>query len=537
MSTREILTIQVGSYSNYIGTHWWNLQETNFTYDPENPSEINHDVLYREGETRQKQVTYTPRLLLIDLKGSLGYLNETGTLYENTSKDNDVLWYNENVQITEETESVKSSFIKELDNDKSEEAEKNFDFENNVNKWVDYLVPRFHPRTVNVVKQYTHESTNQPFDVFNYGRNVWNTESFSEDFTDKIRNYVEECDLIQGFQVILDSTDGFAGLGSSCIQYLRDEYGKSILSFPTFQGTNIEPTAGDLIKIVNTVLCYQHIGENSSLFCPLGCREEIWPRSGKYRMFKNMTYDPQLKYHSAAILATALDTLTLRYRQKQFPMSALSDLCADMNKLGRKAAAMSVNLPFPMTMERDLIDILDDFDETLWTSLTPCCEISPDKNYQSISLRGIPEDRLKRPLNEAQNQLSKAAYKCSTVHEMMSLFFSCSCHASATYLTNISAPLSIKRPFPKIFNNQVTKNGNISEAPTEEVVESVAVMAGLHSGSSLANMYESLYNQAKKVKSIKRFHAFENSGLENDEYMESLNNLLDCKEAYEDHYV
>lgn len=62
-------------------------------------------------------------------------------------------------------------------------------------------------------------------------------------------------------------------------------------------------------------------------------------------------------------------------------------------------------------------------------------------------------------------------------------------------------------------------------------------MAGLHSGSSLANMYESLYNQAKKVKSIKRFHAFENSGLENDEYMESLNNLLDCKEAYEDHYV
>lgn len=131
----------------------------------------------------------------------MGYLNETGTLYENTSKDNDVLWYNENVQITEETESVKSSFIKELDNDKSEEAEKNFDFENNVNKWVDYLVPRFHPRTVNVVKQYTHESTNQPFDVFNYGRNVWNTESFSEDFTDKIRNYVEECDLIQGFQV------------------------------------------------------------------------------------------------------------------------------------------------------------------------------------------------------------------------------------------------------------------------------------------------------------------------------------------------
>lgn len=94
--------------------------------------------------------------------------------------------------------------MKDLDNpsEETEEAAKNVNFENNVNKWVDYLVPRFHPRTVNVVKQYTHESPNQSFDIFTYGRNVWNTESFSEDFTDKIRNYVEECDLIQGFQVL-----------------------------------------------------------------------------------------------------------------------------------------------------------------------------------------------------------------------------------------------------------------------------------------------------------------------------------------------
>jgi len=26
MTTREILTIQLGHYSNFIGAHWWNLQ-------------------------------------------------------------------------------------------------------------------------------------------------------------------------------------------------------------------------------------------------------------------------------------------------------------------------------------------------------------------------------------------------------------------------------------------------------------------------------------------------------------------------------
>ena len=30
---------------------------------------VDHDVLYREGLTLDKQVTYTPRLVAIDLKG------------------------------------------------------------------------------------------------------------------------------------------------------------------------------------------------------------------------------------------------------------------------------------------------------------------------------------------------------------------------------------------------------------------------------------------------------------------------------------
>lgn len=73
-STREIITLQIGDYSNFIGTHFWNLQvfiyinfvlfhlivstsnismqqEASFSYDenPLKPSELCHDVLYREG--------------------------------------------------------------------------------------------------------------------------------------------------------------------------------------------------------------------------------------------------------------------------------------------------------------------------------------------------------------------------------------------------------------------------------------------------------------------------------------------------------
>ncbi|EGI70724.1 PREDICTED: protein misato [Acromyrmex echinatior] len=536
MTTREILTIQLGHYSNFIGTHWWNLQESNFTYDPKNPSEINHDVLYKEGENMRKQITFTPRLLIADLKGAIGYLSEQGSLYD-TESDNQLLWDSTKLEITNAEPSPRTPFIQNLNELDGAVDSENFNFESDVKSWVDYLSPQFHPRTVTVIKQYLHNCTQRPFNIFTYGRDLWSTEQFFDNFTDKIRLYIEECDLMQGFQVLMDSVDGFAGLGASCVQHLRDEYGKSILAFPCLDFNNAEPSASDLVKVVNTALCWQHIGENSSLYSPLSCGQVDWPFGADSRKFENITYSPELKYHSSAILATALDTLSLRYRTKKYPSASLSDLCADLNKLGRKAAATSLSLPFPMKMKMDLIDVLDEFEGSLWTSLTPSCDIPMDNNMQSIALRGISEDRIKRPIHEASKQISKPAYRCSSVHEMMTLYLACTCHASATYLSNIEAPLKITLPYPKIFNNNVTKDGNIASWPVGTDVNSIAVMAGMHSGSNVAAMYESLLKQTKRIRSIKKFHAFTDSGLEEDEFVECVHNLTDCKEAYEDYYI
>ncbi|XP_076635548.1 misato mitochondrial distribution and morphology regulator [Colletes latitarsis] len=536
MTTREILTIQFGHYSNYIGTHWWNLQESNFSYDPHNPSEINHDVFYREGENLKKQITYTPRLLLVDLKGVSGYLKEVGTLYDISQHvKTEPLWDDKKVEVTEEEAAVASPFIKSLDETSKTSESTSFNLEDDVNSWVDYLLPRFHPKTVNIIKQYKHDCETNAFDIFAYGQSLWNTKQFSENFSERIRSYVEECDSMQGFQVLLDSVDGFAGLGTSCIQYLQDEYKKSIISFPCMDSKKTEPSTSDLTKALNMALCWQHIGEHSSLYSPLSCSQTVSSAVGDPRAFDHLTYNSELKYHSSALLATALDTLTIRYRRKEYPNVVLSDLCADLNKLGRKAAATSLSLPFPMIEKKDLIDVLDDFTGTLWTSLTPSCDISMDKNMQSIALRGVPEERLKRPLSQAMKQMAMPAYRCSTVHEMMMLYLACTCHASATYLSTISSPLKIKDPYPKIFNNDVTETGDIGW-PLGTGVKSVPVMAGLHTGSSISRMYESLHDQVTRIRSIKKFHAFTDSGFEEDEFKECLNHLLDCKENYEDRF-
>lgn len=67
MSAKEILTLQFGHYPNYIGTHWWNIQEAGFNYNPNDvPSEINHDVLYREGLT--SKVSMVSLIMYVFLK-------------------------------------------------------------------------------------------------------------------------------------------------------------------------------------------------------------------------------------------------------------------------------------------------------------------------------------------------------------------------------------------------------------------------------------------------------------------------------------
>lgn len=143
--------------------------------------------------------------MLVDLKGSSGYLTEQGSLYdaaEDSLYPPTGLWDPESFQVTTEPEKTKTPFVKSLEEPTTHSDNLNlFDFENDVTIWADYLVPRFHPRSVNIVKEYQHKSNDKPFNIFNFGSDLWRCDKFQDDFSDKIRSYVEESDFMQGFQV------------------------------------------------------------------------------------------------------------------------------------------------------------------------------------------------------------------------------------------------------------------------------------------------------------------------------------------------
>ena len=62
---------------------------------------------------------------------------------------------------------------------------------------------------------------------------------FTEDFEERLRQFSEECDHIQGFQFFLDSFNGFGGIATQCVDVLMEEFPKtnvfSILPFPYFE--------------------------------------------------------------------------------------------------------------------------------------------------------------------------------------------------------------------------------------------------------------------------------------------------------------
>jgi Tubulin domain/Misato Segment II tubulin-like domain len=447
-------------------------QEHSFNYDPNSTEalEVNHDVLFREG-THNKAVTFTPRLLLVDLKGSLKYLPEEGNLYtDNTlNLENVPEWNVDNIEVMKSEEIPVPEYQKILiENGKAENLQG--ELKSTISSWPDFMYTRYHPRSINVIKNYEYHDDISSLDTFTAGLELWNGAFFEDDFCDKIRNYVEECNNCQGFQSLFDTTDGFCGLNVKLMEHVEDEYSKALIALPlippkikNFQFA--DEAMSESIRIMNIAFSYAKLSEHSSLFIPLSTMERGWRTISNPRSFPNISFDNASLYHTSAILATFFDTMSLQYRLKDPCVDRfLGSFCAELNVYNRKMCGAKMAFPFPMNEKEDLIDFLDRFEGELMQNLSPCTSIGENRIIQSVTLRGIDENRLKRPIKSARNQMKMSAYKCTSVSEMLQLYCQCNFHGSLTHASAFDTRMNILAPFPKeFFDAKLTKDGFLKE--------------------------------------------------------------------------
>lgn len=423
-----------------------------------------------------------------------------------------------------------------------------YQFHETVQSWTDYMYTRYHPRSINVMQEYKNtKGDDREFDTFTNGRSMWRHNELSETLLDKTRMYLEECNSCQGFQVLFDCVDGFTGLSVKCLEELEDDFGKALFAIPLIPPRatvfkSCDPQMSTSIRVANTALTFASLIDSSSLFLPLSTMETSWRDLKNPRHFPGLQYLPDNLYHTSAILASYLDTITLKYRLNNASATNLTGFCTDLTNYGRKLCAAGLALPFPMTTHEDLIDCLDRQSASrLFTDLSPNCNIAQSRVVQSMCLRGVPDARLKQPLKSAKEQARMAAYRCDTSADMMQLFYQCQNHASLSHCSTAQTAIVSRVPFPlELFDARVSSAGFQFHRPgmeraTGEWVNSFPALATAQNSNDLADMVSSLHREASRIK-IDKIYRFKETGLDPDEYKEALEKLLDFQDLYEEKY-
>ncbi|XP_077970110.1 protein misato homolog 1-like [Styela clava] len=498
MSTKEIITLQFGHYANFVGTHWWNIQESSFQYSNSatggEKEEIDHDVLFREGETARGAITFTPRLVLAELKGGLGSLKSSSVLYDENEMENlmAIAWHGD-VDVHEQSCEPKNQFLMDLDNDQYLEMpkmngktdaksnhHKPYELEKDVKVWSDYLRTYLHPKSMMIINEYSHKSENDSFDLWTKGTNMKKTLEIIEE---KIRFYAEECDQMQGFHILADSYNGFAGLTSSALQYLHDEFSsKQLITFPLFPTEFHEDSKTKSLKRnLNKALSLPIFMEHSSLVCPLSLCLESFPDITS-RSIPHLIYDANLNYHTSAILASALDTATLPHRLKGNSGIYLNQFCDNITSASKNLASMSISMPFPLLsstrtwLDQDFLTLSEFLNSHLekdpWNLISQgfdagCSSQSiVDEVYsQSLTLRGLPSNKLMSYSVPNCGVFSQ----CSTQDDLLNFYLSKRFYGCQNSVFSLSEAMNTTAPFPQFFDKRVTYNGlltNIGSNPT-----------------------------------------------------------------------
>ncbi|CCG81272.1 Protein dml-1 [Taphrina deformans PYCC 5710] len=208
----EILTIQCGNTANYIGTHFWNFQEPT----SENQSEINHDVLFSSGQARNGNQTYTPRVLLYDTARHFGSMSRMNALFEEPRTETTDL------QVISSERIPDHPFQTSLE--ESVTPDGGLLSVDNVRYWSDYNTQFYRPQSYLPLNAFAETTQLDDFDA---GRGAWKSRTQRSDILDTdLRPFLEECDLLQGINLVSCLIDGWGGWTTELVLELASEFPK-----------------------------------------------------------------------------------------------------------------------------------------------------------------------------------------------------------------------------------------------------------------------------------------------------------------------
>ncbi|KAI9887521.1 MAG: mtDNA inheritance, partitioning of the mitochondrial organelle [Watsoniomyces obsoletus] len=332
----EIITLQLGQRSNYVATHFWNTQESYFTYSAKDESMVDHDVHFRAGSGPTGVDTYTPRTLIYDLKGGFGSMRKINELYDTEGDQRSSEIWSGSPAFQQQPKIEKHDYQQHLEQGLQPPPLTT----ESVRYWSDFNRVFFHPRSIVQLNEYELHSTLMPFEQWSVGEDLFNTLNREQDlFEHDFRFFAEECDLLQGVQILTALDDAWGGFAARYIEQLRDEMGKACLWTWGLEGSQSESRGTRIQKTVNMAKSIVDISGQSSLLVPILEVPSDVPSL--------VSVDPRSNWHTSALIMTALETVTLpaRLRAPGGRLSTLSEMEEVLRSHGRQNIAQLRLMP------------------------------------------------------------------------------------------------------------------------------------------------------------------------------------------------
>ncbi|KAK1769208.1 tubulin nucleotide-binding domain-like protein [Phialemonium atrogriseum] len=325
----EIITVQLGQQSNYLATHFWNAQESYFTYSGDQEPLVDHDVLWRAGLGADGSETFMPRTVVYDLKGGFGSLRKINALYEVEDKGSDQALWHQPVVVQKQEPIPQSAYQQSLDAG-LEPPELTT---STVRYWSDFNRVFFHPRSIIQLNDYELNSSLVPFEKWATGQELFSTLDKEHDLVDRdLRPFIEEADHMQGIQLMATLDDAWGGFASDYIERLRDEYGKTAIWVWVLQDSfHGIPRDKRLVRLANKAKSLTELYKNASIIVPI-----TLPRL----LGSHVALDPSSHWHTSAVVAAALESATLpsrlKDRENRDTLGGMADL---LNTMGNQSIA------------------------------------------------------------------------------------------------------------------------------------------------------------------------------------------------------
>ncbi|XP_052195813.1 uncharacterized protein LOC127803552 isoform X2 [Diospyros lotus] len=336
---REIVTIQVGDFANFIGSHFWNFQDELLGLAEDSQADVvfrnqclNMDLLYRTGETQQGILTYTPRLVSIGFQGSLGSMSSRGTLYnEKQPAPSDVVTWSGNLSSQVSEPQKKNLFLQSLYKEEekfhmmngntsvrhdihSDISDKDIVecLENEVQYWTDFSKVHYHPRSLYELSGLWVDV--QQFNNFGIGRDAFSDSLRGEEMNESLRFFIEECDHIQGIQFVVDDSGGFSGVAAEFLENIADEYTNTpVLLYSVRDPGQINPSSQrrTVCQNLHDAISFSRLSSFCKLIVPVGL-----PSLCKSKVGRFLCIDNGKPYHTSAVYASAIHSISLPFRME-----------------------------------------------------------------------------------------------------------------------------------------------------------------------------------------------------------------------------